>query len=916
MQATTHLLVRQISNHTRLTPFMNKKFYFFIALVCMLATVKTEGQIAVDTTLTPEQLVQDVLLGNGVSVSNITFNGQPGDILNTQAGRLTGTSNFLSFPEAVVMKSGHAFQVEDALFNPGFPYPDPSYTNDPDLQQISGQSSINDYAILEFDFVPNGDSLIFRYVFASNEYPSFTCSNYNDAFGFFLSGPGLSGPYSNGAINIALVPDSDIPVAVNTINSGVSSTPGNESNCESANPNWVEDSQYFVDNGDQPEGDVQFPGMTVTLTAFAEVECGEQYHIKLAIGDASDGALDSGVFLEAGSFTSNSVVNVDLDIPVGVNDSTLYEGCGQATLHFIRPSDSENVDETAYIDISGTATNGIDFTPALPDSIFFPAGVDTISYVLNAPPDANFEGEEFATVTITNIASNCSNAVVTSDFTFYINENDPLEVQSFDGALADCNDEIELYPTITGGYGEYSYSWSNGSNQDTITVSPGFTSTFFLVVSDTCGLADVQTDFQVEVPIYPPVQVDLGDDFTVEECDVTVDLIPDVQGGFGQYYYSWQESGEEIGTMPTLEYLVENSTSIVLNVTDDCNALGTDEVNIVVPPQEVTAFLPSIPDAESCLDDFIIPIISNGGIGVRTYSWYVDGDLKTTTAEPFFFYNPSMGQNVVVVAEDECENSAVDSTEIIFNFPVVEFDAFPLDTAICKGTEAKFKIDITGGSGGYIARWGNTDSTYSYTVSPEGSSNFSVVVQDTCGMSAQKTVHVEVQQPRADFDYKYFGYYGIQFSNYSRAEQPATYFWDFGDGETSEKENPSHQFSDIDPFHVMMTVTDNIGCRDSVGLETIPPTEVFIPSSFTPNGDGINDLFGIKGANVVDYEMRVFDRWGNLVFHSSDPDKKWNGSYQDGSYNNQTTTYNYLIKYRGIAEEDATEITGQVTVIR
>ncbi len=410
-------------------------------------------------------------------------------ILNTQAGRFYGTSAFVDFPEAVLLKSGHAFQAEDNLFFPvTFPYPDPNVTNDPDLQQISGINSINNCAILEFDFIPNGDSLVFRYVFASMEYPGFTCSSFNDAFGFFLSGPGIAGPFTDGAINIALIPDSDIPVAVNTINSGEASNPGNEGNCETANPNWIEDSQYFVDSDPPEEGDIQFPGMTVTLTAYAEVECGEEYHIKLAIGDASDGALDSGVFLEAGSFTSNSVVNVELDIPVGINDSTLYEGCGEATLQFIRPNDSQGVDETAYLNITGTAQNGVDFVPPLPDSVFFPAGVDTVTFVLSAPADGNSEGIEYSTVEITNIASNCSGAIITADFTFYINEADPLGVIGFNGALEDCNDDIILYPTVTGGFGEYSYSWSNGSNADTVTVSPGFSTTYFVVISDTCGV--------------------------------------------------------------------------------------------------------------------------------------------------------------------------------------------------------------------------------------------------------------------------------------------------------------------------------------------------------------------------------------------------------------------------------------------
>lgn len=893
---------------------MLKRYLQLTVGLALLIPMSVMGQVTVDnTTMTVEELVQEVLLGNGVSVSNITFNGQPADQINVQIGKYegNGSSAVVEFPEALVMGSGNINQLITGEVGDGITN---EFENDPDLVEISGQQ-INDAAVLEFDFIPNGDSLEFRYVFASNEYPGYTCSSFNDAFGFFLSGPGINGPFTDDAINIALIPDSDTPVAINTVNSGTPSG-GDPTPCEQANPNWEEDSQYFQPNEPPEEGDVQFPGMTVTLTAFAEVECGVEYHIKLGIGDALDGALDSGVFLEAGSFTSNSVVNVNLDVPIGLNDSTLYEGCGEAVLQFIRPNDSQGVDETAYIDITGTAQNGIDFIPELPDSVFFPAGADTVSFVLTSPQDGVPEGEEFATVTITNIASNCSNAVITSDFTFYVNEEDPLVVEGFDAALEDCNDEIELFPTVTGGFGEYSYSWSNGSNEDTITVSPGFTTTYLLVVGDTCGLADVQSDFEVEVPTYPPVQVDLGDDFIVEECDVTVDLIPAVEGGFGQYSYSWVESGEEVGASSTLQYLVENTSTVLLNVTDDCGAVGSDEVLITVPEQEVTAFLPDVFEAESCLEDIILPVISDGGIGLRTYTWFVDGEEQLTTADPFFIYHPSMGRDVVVLAEDECENTASDSTEIDFNFPPVEFEAFPKDTTICRDTPAQFRIEITGGSGGYNPSWQGTDSTYTYTVSPSGNSSYSVVVEDTCGTKAEQVVFVTTQQPRADFDYEYYGYYGIQFSNYSRAVEPANYMWDFGDGQTSELENPSHQFQNIDPYNVLLTVEDNIGCRDSIGLETIPPAEIFIPNSFTPNGDGINDLFGIKGANLVDFEMRIFDRWGKMVFHSADPDKKWNGAHNDGSHHNQTTTYTYLIKYRGIAEEDATELTGQITVIR
>ncbi len=888
---------------------MLRRILPIVLIMMMVSTFNVSAQIAVDnTTMTVEELVQNVLLGNGVSISNVTFNGAPANEVNIQAGRYTGGSNVIEFPEALVLGTA---DVNNLVTGEMGGFITDSYQNDPDLMQISG-FNINDGAVLEFDFIPNGDSLIFRYVFASYEYPSFTCSNYNDAFGFFISGPGINGPFSNDAINIALVPDTDIPVAINSINSG---SPPNDPDCLAVNPNYMDDSIYFVDNQGAPEEETNFPGMTVTLTAYAEVICGELYHMKLGIGDAVDSSLDSGVFLEAGSFQSNSVVEVSLDVPVGVNDSTLYEGCGEAYLQFIRPNDTQGIQEVAYIEVTGTATNGVDFIPELPDSIVFAPGVDTVFFALSGVPDNEVEGQEFVNVEITNIASNCSGAVLTSDFQFYLNEADPLEVSGFDGALADCHDEIQLYPTITGGYGEYSYQWSTGEQTDTIYASPGFTSTIFVTVSDTCSVPDEQAAFEVEVPVYPPVLVDLGEDFVIEECDVTVDIVPTVSGGFGAYAYNWREEGETISTDPALVYFVENSTSIDLVVTDDCGATGMDEVMITVPPIEVTALLPDVFSAETCLDDVMLPVISEGGIGQKSYRWYVDGELQSESYSLFFMYNPAMGQNVVIEAEDECENIGTDSTVVEFNFPEVSLELSP-DTAICENTPVMMRAYASGGSGGFNYAWDGIPSPSGVNVDlPRGSRSYVATVVDTCGMVAQENFNVEIRDVRADFDYQYQDYYAIQFTEYARAENP-TFFWDFGDGETSDKPNPLHYFDGFDPYQVVLTVTDDIGCTDTAHYNTIPPLEIYIPNSFTPNGDGINDLFGVVAVDVYEFEMWIMDRWGKQVFHSTDIGDKWNGSNAGNEYFSGTAVYHYLIKYKGKKEEDAHEITGFVTVTR
>lgn len=155
--------------------------------------------------------------------------------------------------------------------------------------------SVNDVAILEFDFVPVSDTLSFYYVFASSEYFGYENTVFNDAFAFFISGPGITGPYSSppgfpgGSKNIAVVPESnpELPITISSVNSSLNS-------------------EYFIENTSFSSFS-SADGFTVPLEAKAIVQCGETYHIKLVIGDGSDTGLPSYIFLGANSFASNEV---------------------------------------------------------------------------------------------------------------------------------------------------------------------------------------------------------------------------------------------------------------------------------------------------------------------------------------------------------------------------------------------------------------------------------------------------------------------------------------------------------------------------------------------------------------------------------------------------------------------------------
>lgn len=691
------------------------------------------GQVTVDQTMTPEELVQQVLLGEGITAMNVTFNGAPGNVLNNQIGRYNGPSDFVDFDDGIVMASGDVIQLEG-----GFGAPDANLTGDPDLAVIASPFSVNNCAILEFDFIPTGDSLEIRFVFMSNEYPSFTCSSYNDPFGFFISGPGIDGGgiFSNNALNIALIPNSDTFIGVNTINSGV---PANSPNCLDVNPNYMEDSQYFVDNNPPIDGDVQFPGMTVTITAYAEVICGETYHIKLGIADASDTALDSGVIIEAASFQSNLNINASLDIPVGVNDSTLYDGCGQAFLTFERPGDSSLV-ETIFLEYSGEAENGIHYT-LLPDSVVFEENVTTVTFPLTVPPGADVTGMMEAIITITNIASECSGDVLTSEFSFWVGTVDPLEVEFEDYSIDDCGDEITIAPSPSNGYGVYTFDWSTGDTDSEITVSPAVTTTYNVTVGDTCGMAPINGDITVNVPEFPGVEVDAGEDITINTCLEIAELSGSINGGNGVYSFEWYNGDELIGETQDLDYSPPGGNSTIYFVgSDACNNTAIDSLTISVPPVEI--FVDAGPPLvlEHCFDSVLVEASVNGGVpGEVTYNWWAatTGGLGSGPENSIWFNTP-IESYIVVEVTDVCGNQNIDSTLVTVAPLEVIVDAGSDQTVQSCHTFVDLAGTATGGYGDYSPVWTQYDSIihgneFDLNINPNGTSNYTLTVEDECG---------------------------------------------------------------------------------------------------------------------------------------------------------------------------------------
>ena len=317
----------------------------FAAILLIAPFGRVSAQVSVTDSLSIEFLVNEVLLGGSIAAENITYNGAPVDgVLTAQLGTFNVDSSAFPIAEGVVMATGMAQGMAGGIDQILL---DNNLQNDPDLMAISGQN-MNNCAIIEFDFTAITDTFLVDYVFASTEYPSFTCSSFNDAFGIFLSGPGISGEFTNDAENIALIPDTDIPVAINTVNAGFPSGPS-DALCVQANPNYVDDAIYFFNNNPQLENSISYPGHTHMLTAFAELIPGETYHFKFGIGNAADQALQSAVMMRSGSIageleTSGFQVDVNTEA-IAINPDGIYIA---GTFNFFVPEPMEMVATNLY----------------------------------------------------------------------------------------------------------------------------------------------------------------------------------------------------------------------------------------------------------------------------------------------------------------------------------------------------------------------------------------------------------------------------------------------------------------------------------------------------------------------------------------------------------------------------------------
>jgi gliding motility-associated-like protein len=376
----------------------------------------------------------------------------------------------------------------------------------------------------------------------------------------------------------------------------------------------------------------------------------------------------------------------------------------------------------------------------------------------------------------------------------------------------------------------------------------------------------------------------------------------------------------------------DTSTTYYLTATvGGINCPATPIKQIIVIPQLTTTFEISNNKIQTCENE-AVGIYYTGNASVNAvYSWNFDNNSIINSgsgfaSDPYSIQWTSVGSKTISLSltENECpsDTSTIDVT--VFATPVSDFSAMP--ESGCAALEVSF-TNLSTNLDNPQYEWnieGTTVSNFEPIHTFENAGTYSVslktINQNICSSTEVKTNQITVfQLPETNFEATPIETIVddgvINFTNNTTSQDITTYSWYFGDGDSSTVANPMHKYNAEGVYTVLLVATTLSGCQQSFNSDIIvhPNFSVYPPNAFTPNGDGENDKFEVKGVGISSYSIRIFSRWGELVFESKNIEDSWDGTYKGNLVT--TGTYVYKINYRSMLGNEYV-INGTVTVVR
>lgn len=667
---------------------MNAKIFAKILILVWgvtFALSSTAQNITVSSALNQntQTLIDQHLAGEGVILSNGTFNNS-----NTINFNQIGTfdrNGFNTFPfqRGLIMTTGDVTVAPGPNNSGGSSSAITNFFSDPQMTSLA-TDDIQSCSTLDFDFVAMADTFAFRYIFASEEYPEYVCSRFNDVFAFYLTGMDPV-TFQTTTKNVAIIPNSitaanptGIPVAINTINPGSEGAYGGDGvGCN------YQYSSYYNANPDYSQG-IQYDGYTTALSAEATIMACQTYHMHLSVCNVGDNSFDSGVFLEEGSFYSPSLsIQENYNFP-GYGD-TLIQGCRDLDLEFTLPRPNLTA-YTTYITFGGNATNGTDYSfildsgmPLNNDNNSFSFQQDTlVSGHIEVLPTANFNNTDVKTIILyleTVFCEFFEEGHTFDTIYLHIKRHDPIVLE--DTVFDVCHQCTEISAPLISGIEPLLYEWTPSTDitNPHARISPSTISsnrTYHLIANDCYGCYSDTAEVEIIVHELPhagptctptagctPLTINLHSENAPDNCNYLWEIS---NGAF-----SFTESQEHVST--TLVEPGYYNIYLWMSTAPGCSDSITinNAIRVSDYPHAEFTFAPDEPHNGK---DVEFTNLSTGDI--TNYSWSFGDGSSSTEQNPTHAYfvetSELMNVHLEVSNQDGCSDGFNLTVPVIDNF--------------------------------------------------------------------------------------------------------------------------------------------------------------------------------------------------------------------------------------------------------
>jgi gliding motility-associated-like protein len=531
--------------------------------------------------------------------------------------------------------------------------------------------------------------------------------------------------------------------------------------------------------------------------------------------------------------------------------------------------------------------------------------------------------------TLTNKVAGCA------DFAERVIIVNPLPVVTAATGVITCYGQS----TTCTANGATNYTWSNGDVGQSITVTPLVATSYTVTGVDVNGCKDTAM-----VTVTVPDKLELTTIVTNVNCtgkdNGTATVI--ATGGTPGYAYLWS-NGQSTAAITALAM----GTYTVI-VTDSKLCMSTVSITIGAPILPTADFSFST----ACYGNAVVfTDHSNPGNGntITTYKWNFGdpasgaSNIDDSNSPLPHIYNAMTTYTVklLIVTNNGCQDSTTKQVDV---WPVPKAD-FGSPVSGCKPVCATFK-DLSTITGGVISKWtwsfgdpGSGASNTSNSQAPEthcyqnpGFYSVTLTVESNKGCKnaiTKKDIVNVLNSPKAAFtsDVQEAQIFSPNFHFYDQSTgTPTSWHWDFGVtsllNDTSVILNPKWTYTDTGKYNVCLTVKNAIGCSDYICHPVIvtPYWTFYIPNAFTPNADGDNDFFNGKGYNLTEYQLWIFDRWGNMIYttgkaNGTDSSVPWNGKANNGQEPAQQDVYIWKVELKDIFNKPHSYI-GTVTLVK